>query len=89
MSKYALTVGINKYGSGSDLAGCVNDAHDWATALKTRGFEVAELIDKQATGANMVAAIQQLIALEIQHTSTGIQMKKIVMATVYGKRMSR
>ena len=42
MDKRALCIGINDYpGTGSDLAGCVNDANDWAEALAGRGFEVA------------------------------------------------
>ena len=33
MAKRALCIGINDYpGTGSDLAGCVNDAHDWRPA---------------------------------------------------------
>ncbi|MGE5839594.1 MAG: caspase family protein, partial [Deltaproteobacteria bacterium] len=39
MAKRALCIGINDYpGTGSDLAGCVNDANDWAVLLKKRGF---------------------------------------------------
>lgn len=54
--------GINDYpGTGSDLAGCVNDAHDWGEALTARGFSVAHLLDKQATGAAMRAAIKSVI----------------------------
>ena len=35
--KKALLVGINDYpGTGNDLAGCVNDAHDWAQVLSQR-----------------------------------------------------
>ena len=41
MTKRALCIGINDYpGTGSDLAGCVNDANDWGDALQGRGFEV-------------------------------------------------
>jgi len=48
--KHALCVGINKYGSGSDLAGCVNDANDVQAALEQRGFDVISLLDADATG---------------------------------------
>jgi len=49
--KYALCIGINDYpGTGSDLAGCVNDAHDWADELAKRDFEVDVLLDGAATG---------------------------------------
>ena len=51
MAKRALCIGINDYpGTGSDLAGCVNDANDWAEALTDRFFETDVLLDAQATG---------------------------------------
>jgi hypothetical protein len=63
MVKRALCIGINDYpGTGSDLAGCVNDAKDWAAALKRRGFTVQALIDKQATGASIRRAIKAILA---------------------------
>jgi len=59
MKRIALCIGINDYpGTGSDLAGCVNDARDWAQALRGKGFEVAMLADKKATGKTMRAAIR-------------------------------
>jgi metacaspase-1 len=62
MAKLALCMGINDYpGTGSDLAGCVNDAHDWAQALKDRGFAVATLLDRQATGQKMKASMKDVI----------------------------
>jgi len=63
MPKYALCIGINDYpGTGSDLAGCVNDANDWAIALQRRGFTVNKLLDKKATGKAIRTAISNLIA---------------------------
>lgn len=63
MAKNALCIGINDYpGTQNDLSGCINDAHDWAGALETRGFAVRSLLDAQATQANMVAAMSDLIA---------------------------
>ena len=63
MTKYALCIGINDYpGTGSDLAGCVNDANDWAKELRTRGFHVTQLLDRQATGAAMRGAIRSMLA---------------------------
>jgi hypothetical protein len=63
MAKSALCIGINDYpGTGSDLAGCVNDVTDWASALANRGFSVKRLLDKQATGKAMRDAIQGLVA---------------------------
>lgn len=62
MARTALCIGINDYpGTGSDLRGCVNDAHDWAATLTNKGFSVRTLLDSQATKAGMVTAFQQLI----------------------------
>jgi metacaspase-1 len=62
--KYALCIGINDYpGTGSDLAGCVNDANDWAAALGRRGFQVRKMLDKQATGEAIRKAIKAGISL--------------------------
>ncbi len=62
MSKYALCMGINDYpGTDMDLAGCVNDARDWAAELARRGFEVRMLLDEQATKAAMVEAMRGVI----------------------------
>ena len=62
MAKYALCVGVNNYpGTHMDLAGCVNDAQDWAAELRTRGFEVTQLLDGEATKAAMVKAFKSVI----------------------------
>jgi hypothetical protein len=62
MAKRALCVGINDYaGNINDLNGCVNDANDWEAELKKRGYEVAKLLDAQATRAGLVKAIGDLI----------------------------
>src|SRR5262245_57486258 len=62
MAKKALCIGINDYpGTRNDLAGCVNDAHDWSAALQARGFAVTTLLDAQATKAVLVGAIESLI----------------------------
>jgi hypothetical protein len=62
MSKTALCIGINDYpGTDSDLAGCVNDANDWAAELGGRGFTTTKLLDKKATHAAMTKAIGGLI----------------------------
>lgn len=63
MSKQALCIGINDYpGTRNDLAGCVNDANDWAEELTRRGFTVTRLLDAQATRSAMRQAIADLIA---------------------------
>lgn len=62
MAKTALCIGINDYpGTGMDLRGCVNDAHDWAQELTQRGFTATTLLDAQATKAAMVERMGQLI----------------------------
>ena len=62
MKKTALCIGINNSpGTHMDLAGCVNDAQDWAAELSTRGFTVATLLDDQATKAAMVAGFKSAI----------------------------
>lgn len=60
--KIALCIGINDYpGTDSDLAGCVNDVHDWGKALETRGFTVTKLLDAAATGRAIRDGIAQVI----------------------------
>lgn len=63
MAKYALCIGINDYpGTDSDLAGCVNDANDWAAALQQRDFHVTQLLNRKATGKAMRTKIAETIA---------------------------
>lgn len=63
MAKVALCIGINNYpGTQLDLAGCVNDADDWAAALVGRGFETHRLLDAQATKAAMAQGMHDVIA---------------------------
>jgi hypothetical protein len=60
--RYALCIGINDYpGTGSDLAGCVNDANDWAEELTKREFGVEMMLDAQATGEAMRAGMRRLL----------------------------
>jgi hypothetical protein len=62
-ARRALCVGINDYpGTGSDLSGCVNDANDWAAALRGRGYQVTTLLDSQARYAPMVRALNTLVS---------------------------
>jgi len=62
MTRRALCIGINNYpGTQMDLAGCVNDANDWADELGARGFEVRRLLDAQATKAAMLAGMREVI----------------------------
>jgi hypothetical protein len=58
--RYALCIGINDYpGTGSDLAGCVNDANDWADELTKRSFDVELMLDADATGDAMREAMRR------------------------------
>lgn len=59
MSKSALVVGINYVGTGSDLGGCIQDAADWKEVFEARGFEVTSLLEKDATKANIIAALKE------------------------------
>jgi hypothetical protein len=60
--RLALCIGINDYpGTGNDLAGCCNDAEDWAAALIARGFEIRKLLDSAASGAAIRAGIRELL----------------------------
>ena len=67
MKRRALCVGINDYPyEGSDLNGCVNDAHAW-TDLLVEHFSFARddirlLTDAEATKAQMVAGLKNLLA---------------------------
>jgi hypothetical protein len=68
--KRALCVGINDYPvRGADLKGCVNDARAWAELLRDHyGFEerdITILLDEQATKANILAALDSLIAVAV------------------------
>lgn len=67
MAKRALCVGINDYPfEENDLRGCVNDAHAWADLLiQNYGFASADvriLLDSEATKANILAGLEELIA---------------------------
>lgn len=62
MSRLALCIGINDYpGTEMDLAGCLNDAGDWAKAFRGRGFTVSALLDARATGRAVRGAIRDLL----------------------------
>jgi hypothetical protein len=56
----ALCVGIDKYGAPYDLAGCVNDASNWAKALRSLDFDVTLLQDQAATRAAILKAFEAL-----------------------------
>ncbi|HEX2919524.1 MAG TPA: caspase family protein, partial [Edaphobacter sp.] len=68
MAVKALCVGINQFKNYPQLTlrGCVNDAHDMATTLKTYlGFtdnDIITLTDSQATKQNIMTALKMMVA---------------------------
>jgi len=57
-------VGINDYpGTSSDLTGCVNDANDWREVLESRDFEVARLLDGEATRKALTGELRRLVGM--------------------------
>lgn len=66
-TKRALLVGINLYQMpGANLRGCVNDINDVkAQMLPAEGFNASNIVtvtDRQATRANILNSLQQLVA---------------------------
>lgn len=61
--KRSLSIGINDYpGTGSDLAGCVNDALAWKKELHQRGFNWQdELLNEKAFRKAMTDAISDVV----------------------------
>lgn len=57
----ALCVGIDRYGPPFDLAGCVNDATNWAKGLRELGFSVTSLHDQEASRKAILDAFGQLV----------------------------
>jgi Caspase domain len=60
-NRKALCIGINAYGGGNRLTGCVHDANNWADLLKANQFEVQMLLDEQADYDNFMAALRGLV----------------------------
>jgi len=61
-SKRALCIGIDLYPAPNRLAGCVNDANDWAATLRQLGFEVDMLTDEQASWKAILSNVEGLLA---------------------------
>lgn len=57
----ASCIGINYPGTDFALAGCVNDAEDWAAYLGSLGFSVGLLTDSQATKTSIIGAIMAVV----------------------------
>jgi hypothetical protein len=61
MAKRAVCVGINDYpGTDMDLAGCVNDSHDWRAVLEARGYTVEQRLNAEATRDGVIDALTRL-----------------------------
>lgn len=58
--RIALCVGIDKY-PRQPLSGCVRDSRNWAAALRKVGFEIREIHDGEATRANLVRGLRDLL----------------------------
>jgi len=66
MTNRALLVGINAYPSPNRLSGCINDIEDMSSYLQSAcGFgagDIQTITDKQATTANILAALEAFVA---------------------------
>ena len=60
-ARRALCVGIDHYGPPYDLAGCVNDARNWAAALARLQFEVTSIHDQSASRGAILDALATLV----------------------------
>jgi hypothetical protein len=64
--KYALVIGISDYsGTVNDLTYCDDDAIDWGTRLRSAGYSVTELLDRNATKSAIEDAINTLASQSI------------------------
>ncbi len=61
-SRYALIIGVKSYQNVQPLQNTLNDAHDMATTLKGKGFELIELYDPK-TKREMQDAIREYFKL--------------------------
>lgn len=71
MIDLALCIGVNRYGHGSDLAGCVNDCLDFTKVLRDRGAQVHNLVDGDCTGDQMVSMMRTMIST-LRRGQTGV-----------------
>jgi hypothetical protein len=59
VTKRAVCIGTNYEGTTSQLAGCLNDAGDWAAELDRRGYEVTTLLGREASRAGILDALER------------------------------
>lgn len=63
--KYAVVIGISDYeGTSNDLQYADDDAVDWANYLKSIGYQVKLLLDREATAQAIEDAINWLLSVE-------------------------
>jgi hypothetical protein len=60
-ARKALCVGIDQYGAPYDLAGCVNDAMNWAKRLRALEFDVTTLHDRAASRGAILDSFGSLV----------------------------
>jgi metacaspase-1 len=68
---FALCIGVDRYGNGANLAGCVNDALDWGVVLKERGAQTFNLTDGAATRQGIIGHMTEMVAL-LRRGQTGV-----------------
>ena len=80
----ALCVGIDAYDPPNRLAGCVNDANDWAVMLRSLSFEVVTLINREAGWQDLRNALSSLVtsaragdALVFQYAGHGTRVNDV------------
>lgn len=61
MTKRAVVIATNYEGTSSALAGCINDADDWAAELDRRGHDVALLRGQEASRAGILGALERAV----------------------------
>jgi hypothetical protein len=65
--KYALVIGISDYeGTANDLSYCDDDATDWKNQLRTEGYTVTALLDRNATKVNILSALTALASQSLE-----------------------
>lgn len=62
MSKRAVCMASNYEGTSSQLAGCLNDANDWAAELERRGYEVVTLLGREASKVGILGTLERAVA---------------------------
>ena len=59
--RLAVCVGIDEYDPPNRLAGCVNDANDWAALLRGSGFDVSLITNQEATWQRLTDTFNGLV----------------------------